>query len=193
MALYLVRRSLCVAAHSFQQRSKPLRNAELSDCAWVQLDIVCQLVCASFFFTCMIFFNHSFSLDISVFTVKQTKVWNTALTVFQQIAQGIWRIKLFLTRKQHCYSDSWPSWTFRVLQNYVSESHVVISQMGPVELINLEAGEMGQFVHYICTEFRLYWSSTGIRVWLISINQMTKLIAFHLKLHIWLEFPFYIP
>lgn len=25
---------------------------------------------------------------------------------------------------------------------------MVISQMGPVELINLEAGEMGQFVHY---------------------------------------------
>lgn len=31
MALYLVRRSLCVAAHSFQPASKPLRNAELSD------------------------------------------------------------------------------------------------------------------------------------------------------------------
>lgn len=25
---------------------------------------------------------------------------------------------------------------------------MVISQMGPVELINLEAGEMGQIVHY---------------------------------------------
>lgn len=25
---------------------------------------------------------------------------------------------------------------------------MVISQMGPVELINFEAGEMGQFVHY---------------------------------------------
>lgn len=31
MALYLVRRSLCVAAHSFQPPFKPLRNAELWD------------------------------------------------------------------------------------------------------------------------------------------------------------------
>ena len=51
MALYLVRRSLCVAAHSFQPASKPLRNAEPSDSDWVckvcmcvQLDSVSQLV-----------------------------------------------------------------------------------------------------------------------------------------------------
>lgn len=46
-----------------------------------------------------------------------------------------------------------------VLQNYVSESHAMISQTSPVELINLEAGEMGQFLHYktfACTEVSVW-------------------------------------
>lgn len=47
--------------------------------------------------------------------------------------------------------NNWVVWTFwilRVLKNYVSDSHVIISQMGPMELINLQAGEMGQLLHY---------------------------------------------
>lgn len=61
-------------------------------------------------------------------------------------------VKQSVSRKATLCSDCLPFWTLRVLQNY--DSHVVISQMGPVELINLQAGEMGQRVlHKMFVEF----------------------------------------
>lgn len=82
-----------------------------------------------------------------VFLETCSTIWNTLhfmeflLSKYRNNAQNI-----SVAGKQHCCSGCLPFWTLRVLRNYDSESHVIIPQMGLVELINLQAGEMGQLV-----------------------------------------------
>lgn len=138
MGFDLVRRSLCEAAYSFQTASKPFKNAELINTLLYKLyvEVYLSFLHLSLCFVC--FYVHSVFILV------------------------LWRVKTVKTfargKQQHCL-DLRPFWIFRVLKNYVSDSHVIISQTGPMELINLEAGEMGQFLH--CKTFTQTFPCSG--------------------------------
>lgn len=136
MALYLVRRSLCVAAHSFHPASKPLRNAELSDSDWVckvcmcvELGIVFQLVCQLHFSLC-IWCSWAIDYGFIKFTVDDSPLslnWGLKIAQIYRLytllliyieTSSYWSVTykaFFLARKQHCCSDCWPSESYRIM------------------------------------------------------------------------------